>query len=201
MRLSSEDVCSWEKEKVFARRRQSASFLPNKSTWAVSLQLIRICPWFLLNSENSKKTSVANYWWRRMAPKLQVFNSWNEITLQDFFEITLQDFFEITLQDFFLWKISSIKFSRAALGSTFNPLCWKIIDQTIGASSFQLLVPQITLSANTQGSTFTSCSGANLDLTLAFILTHWVSMCFFISYTCSAFLFCVSMQEAAVVPL
>ena len=68
MRLSSEDVCSWEKEKVFARRRQSASFLPNKSTWAVSLQLIRICPWFALNSENLKKTSVTNYWWRRMAP-------------------------------------------------------------------------------------------------------------------------------------
>ena len=122
---------------MFARRRQSASFLPNKSTWAVSLQLIRICPWFLLNSENLKKPSVANYWWRRMAPGLQFFISWNEITLQDFFEITLHDFF--------LRKVSSIKFTRAALGSTFNPLCWKIIDQTTGASSFQLFILQITL--------------------------------------------------------
>ena len=73
-----------------------------------------------------------NYWLgsRQLAPRMHDFDSWNEITLQDFFEITLRISFSGKYQ------VSSSP--AALLHSTFNPLCWQMIDQTTGAS-FQLL--------------------------------------------------------------
>ena len=92
--------CLLGERKKCLHEGDNASFLPNKSTWAISLQLIVICPWFCLSwkfKEDLCRQIIdpAPDCWR---PRMHVLNSRNEITLQDLF----------------LWQISSIKFNRSA---------------------------------------------------------------------------------------